>query len=378
MRRRRYQKPKIKNVNGYWIAQYRDLGGTKRKVSLGPVKTTRKSDAEERLATVLEPINSRRDEPSPDMKFGPFVRQAYLPYFSRKWKRSTAATNVDRLQHHLLVEFEERPLGSFAGGRGRDELQAFLDAKARALSYSTVAHLRWDLKQVFDMAVSEGYIERNPAALLFIPKEATRAETRRMNLEEVRRFFAVLELRERAIGGLAVLAGLRPGEIFALTRSRAEANYASIQQRVYRGEIGTPKTFKSRRSAALGDQLSVWIRQWVELLPDGGPDGWLFPSERGTTPLAKDNVWRRQFLPRLKEVGLEWVNFQVLRRTHSSLLDDLGVDPQVRADQMGHDVDVNQNGYTKSSMDRRNQAVNLLEQALGFEQAGPEKSAPVM
>src|ERR1035441_4320646 len=31
MRRRRYRKPKIKNVKGYWIAQYRDLGGTKRR-----------------------------------------------------------------------------------------------------------------------------------------------------------------------------------------------------------------------------------------------------------------------------------------------------------------------------------------------------------
>ena len=95
----------------------------------------------------------------------------------------------------------------------------------------------------------------------------------------------------------------------------------------------------------------------------------MFPSERGATPVAKDNCWRRHMLPRLKEVGLEWVNFQVLRRTHSSLLDDLGVDPQVRADQMGHDVDVNQNGYTKASLDRRKQAVNLLEKAVGLEKA---------
>jgi integrase len=368
MRRRRYQKPKIKNVKGYWIAQYRDLGGKKRKVSLGPVKTTKKGQAEERLEEILEPINSKRTEPSPDLKFGPFVRQIYLPFYRRKWKGSTTATNEDRLEHHPLAVFEEHPLDSFIGGRARNELQEYLDGKASAgLSYSTVAHLRWDLRQIFRMAVSEGYIERNPAELLFIPKDAPRAETRRMNLEEVRQFFAVLDLRERVIGGLAVLAGLRPGEIFALTRSRAEAEYASIQQRVYRGEIDTPKTFKSRRSAALGDQLSVWIRQWMEMLPDGGPDGWLFPSERGTTPVAKDNVWRRHFLPRLKEIGLGWVNFQVLRRTHSSLLDDLGVDPQVRADQMGHEVDVNQNGYTKSSLDRRKQAVNLLEQAVGFE-----------
>ena len=101
------------------------------------------------------------------------------------------------------------------------------------------------------------------------------------------------------------------------------------------------------------------------MLPDSGSDAWVFPSEKGSTPLSRDNCWRRNFLPKLKAVGLEWANFQVMRRTHSCLQDDLGVDPQVRADQMGHTVDVNQNVYTRASMARRKEAVTALENALG-------------
>jgi integrase len=41
------------------------------------------------------------------------------------------------------------------------------------------------------------------------------------------------------------------------------------------------------------------------------------------------------------------VNFQVMRRTHSCLLKELDIDPQVRAEQMGHTVDVNENVYTR-------------------------------
>jgi hypothetical protein len=41
------------------------------------------------------------------------------------------------------------------------------------------------------------------------------------------------------------------------------------------------------------------------------------------------------------------------------------VDPQVRADQLGHTVDVNQYQYTQSSLERRQQAVEALEEALG-------------
>jgi len=46
------------------------------------------------------------------------------------------------------------------------------------------------------------------------------------------------------------------------------------------------------------------------------PTAWVFPSEKLTTPVRKDNCWRRHFAPQLKNVGLEWVNFQVMRRTH--------------------------------------------------------------
>ena len=71
------------------------------------------------------------------------------------------------------------------------------------------------------------------------------------------------------------------------------------------------------------------------MLPEGGLEAWVYPSEIAITPLWKDNCWRRKFLPRLQTANLQWTNFQVMRRTHSCLLDALGIDPQVRADQMG-------------------------------------------
>jgi hypothetical protein len=48
----------------------------------------------------------------------------------------------------------------------------------------------------------------------------------------------------------------------------------------------------------------------------------------------------------LKPIGLDWANSQVVRRTHSSPLKELDVDPHVGAEQMGHTIDVNENVYT--------------------------------
>jgi hypothetical protein len=53
----------------------------------------------------------------------------------------------------------------------------------------------------------------------------------------------------------------------------------------------------------------------------------------------------------------------VTRRTHSSLMRELGVDPKIVADGMGHDVSVNLNVYTQTSIDSRLEAVQTLESA---------------
>ena len=53
-----------------------------------------------------------------------------------------------------------------------------------------------------------------------------------------------------------------------------------------------------------------------------------------------------------------------MRRTHTSLMNDLKVDPKVVADQLGHTLDVNQNVYTRSAVGRRKEAIEKHETSL--------------
>lgn len=358
--RRRFQQGSVFRRGKKWAVSWWEEGH-RRKRTLGSISEMTKTEAKAELAAILGPLNSREVAPSRSWLLADFLEQVYLPFYRRKWKGSTTATNEDRLKNHLRSDLGGFKLGTF----NRDQLQALLDEKAASgLSFSLVDHLRWDLKQIFDMAVAEGFLFRNPAQLLFTPRDCPKPVVRIMTIEEVRTLFGVLDTREQLVARLAVIAGMRPGEIFALTWKRLEAEYADIKQRVYRGVIDTPKTTYSVRWAALSDGLLAAIQNWRLVALDPSPDAWVFPSEKLTTPLLKDNCWRRGFSPRLKSAGLSWVNFQVMRRTHSCLLNELDVDPQIRAEQMGHTVDVNQNTYTRSSLARRREAVNRLESAL--------------
>jgi len=72
---------------------------------------------------------------------------------------------------------------------------------------------------------------------------------------------------------------MRPGEIFALRCGAVRAKRAEMKERLYRGDIDTPKTDKSVRVVALSEGLSRDVEQWLEQLPNGDSNTWLFPSE---------------------------------------------------------------------------------------------------
>ncbi len=320
--RKRYQQGSLRKVDGKWIAQWWD-SGHRRKRTLGRSSQMAKAQVQTELDAILAPINGRAGNPS--AKFGEFVMGTYLPFYRRKWKQSSAMTNESRLSFHLLPVFSQRSFGSFT----RDELQNLLDEKAEAgLSFSTVAHLRGDLRQIFAMAVQEGYISQNPAELLFVPRDAKRPERPVMNREEVQQCFAALELRERLIVKLAVLAGLRPGEIFGLQWGHFSETHAGIRQGIYRGHIDSPKTFHSIRKAALSAGILEEIRAWKSMSLVTSDDAWVFPSETGKTPVWRDNIWRRRIGPKLEAAGLGWVDFHVMRRTHATLMNEIHDDPR--------------------------------------------------
>jgi integrase len=362
--RRRYQKGslQLRKQGGVWVwlGMWRE-GEHRRTKTLGQKSEMTKAEAKAVLDRILAPLNARQEPQTGKMQLGAYIRDVYYPFCRRKWKRSTRMTTEDRINHHIVPEVGDSALRSIS----RVVLQDLLDRKAAdGLSFSVVTHLRWDLRHMFRIAVGEGFIERNPAELLFTPQAAKRATQRVAAAEEIVRVFASVDLRERLILKLAGIAGMRPGEIFGLKWANLEPPFAEIRQRVYRGDIDSPKSPKSIRKAALGESLLLEIVQWRALCVSTAPDAWVFPSEVGTTPLRKDNVWRRHIGPKLTAMGLGWINFQVLRRSCSSLLSDLGVDGKVVADQLGHTLDVNQNVYTRVGFDRQAEAVNRLDSAL--------------
>ena len=361
MRRRRFQKgslkPRKRNGRWYWYAQWRENGAPKSK-EFGLCSKLTKSDAEAQLATILAPLNQVMQRPRPSVfTFEQFVNDVYLPVQRGNWKESTKGTSEQNIRLHLVGSLSSRLLRSLQ----RVELQALLDRKAPTLSCSVVDHLRWHLISIFDLAVSEGAVERNPAKALYTPKCKVGRDRLSLDGAQVTKLLNALDLRERLICRLAIFEGMRPGEILALQWQDFGEEHFKVRRRVYRGKLDSPKTRKSKRTGGLSLASLRELACWREMARDARPEGFVFPSENLRTPLSRDNVWRRRIQPRLAKIGLEWANFQVMRRTNDDLGRKAGIDDKVLADQRGHSVGVSLEVYASSDVGQKVEAVRKLE-----------------
>ena len=225
--------------------------------------------------------------------------------------------------------------------------------------------------------VAEEYLTSNIASGLKTPKTARRSDRsrlRRVTLAEYLRAWTVLDERERLTFDLVTFCGLRESEAYGLKDvDLFQQGAIRVERSWYKGDINPTKTDEIRE-VGVGAEIFERLISWIATLPEGNNEGWVFPSERIVTPLLPDNVLRRCIHPRLEPLGLDWINFAVLRRSHSTLHQERGTDPKIIADQQGHGLGVHLSDYVDSSVARKREAVAALWS--DFKALKSEPSAP--
>ncbi|HEX4769719.1 MAG TPA: hypothetical protein VH351_02745 [Bryobacteraceae bacterium] len=368
MRRKRFQKgsvmPRKHGPRKVWVAQWREQGIKRSKV-LGHCSEISKGQAHAMLAQILQPVNEGVGAHQSEVfTFRQYVQDVFLPAYRQKWKASTRSTSEPDIVRYLIPAFGNQLFSAI----GRNDMQRFLNQKAVSLSSSIVGHLRWHLNAIFKMAASDGIVDFNPAEALFIPACKAAPTRRAMSKDEVLSALRVLDVRERLVFRMAVFDGMRPGEIFAIQFGKIRESSVVIDQRLYGStNIDTPKGRKGKntsRTVGLAPGTIADLNLWRTFLGQEGQTAYLFSSESGVTPLQPNNHWKRKIRPRLEQLGLGWVNFQVLRRTNASLSRKAKVDDKVSADQRGHGLGVSLSVYAISDLDQKIEAVTKLESAV--------------
>jgi integrase len=188
-----------------------------------------------------------------------------------------------------------------------------------------------------------------------------------------------LPLLAKTLAGLAMLTGLRRGELFALRWPDLGENdeALTVREAVYEGQFDTPKSAAGLRRIPLPEMARVLVHDWRGVAKRQGPDDLLFATWSGK-PIAPNNVQRSAISPACERLGLPRATYLTFRRTYSSWAHDKGVPGKVIAQLMGHaKVDTTLNVYTQVVDDSVREAAQLVGNKLFTIVHNGGKAAPV-
>jgi hypothetical protein len=113
------------------------------------------------------------------------------------------------------------------------------------------------------------------------------------------------------------------------------------------------KTPKSQRTVGVPDEILERLKSWISRLAVDGPQDCVFPSTTLVTPIWPESVLRNYIRPTLRPGDLGWINFAVLRLSHSTLHKQRNSDLKIIADQQGHGVRTHLDNYVQSAVAKR-------------------------
>jgi integrase len=343
MARRRYQKGSIRKRGKrhmVWELQWWEdfvrpdgtIGRRRESAILGYVSDMTVKQARKEAEKKRSPVNAGKAVPYSTLTLQEFVDQFFVPLAFPILKSSTRKRYRSTLNLHLLPALGKQRLCDIK----TVEVQRFVLQKFDGgLGWETCNHLRNLLSKIFANAKKWGHFAgTNPALGIELPEKRHVREKQVLMPEQVARFLAVLREPVRTMVLLAVLTGLRVGEILALRWQDVDLDRGELRvvQAVYRGCMGSPKTRGSKRTIPLPQAVILALKN---LAQGPAPEGLVFASRKGTV-LNDTNLLLRVLKPAGKLAGVPWVSWHTFRRTHATLLQLAGGSAKDAQAQLGH------------------------------------------
>jgi integrase len=300
---------------------------------LGARSKMTKHQAQDSLDVIIAQKTGGTTQPRADehiATLGWFTRNRFFPLREGStWKEETAAIRKIEIGQDILAPFGNLPLVQI----DKVMLQTHLNALAKKLSAGRVQHARFYMKAIFEEAIDQDFVQKNPARKLILPRELRPVDKTTLTWDQLRLVLASVPLRDRILLTLDMTETFRPSELFALRWSGfdMDARTLTVSQTASKGKLRNHgKTRKSLRTVHLPEGLANELWLWKQETPDHSPDVFIFLNSRKRNGAKKNGFirtdnYRARVLKKLAEkLGLAKLNFQVLRRTIATLAQTKG------------------------------------------------------
>ncbi len=309
----------------------------------------KKKDAEAWLA---QRLGSIRDGTYTEPKKKTFAEyaQEWIELRRNIVKPATLNAYISHLENHLVPEFEERLLTAI----DTEQVEQWIARLAATkLSPKSIKNFSLLLHKIFQDAKRQGYLHKgsdNPASGIERPR-VVQVKREYLTPAEVTALLDACHPDGCTALLVAVMTGLRSGELFGLRRGDLEGSRLYVRRSIYwntraprageednpRWSVQEPKSEKGKRRVDLPPAVVAALeahresRKVVSL----EVDGYIFSTETGV-PQDPRRFQRRFFFPALAKAGLRRIRFHDLRHTNTALRVHAGQHPRYMQEQLGH------------------------------------------
>lgn len=314
------------NSTGTWYCKfyYKDWKGQqKQKLKRG---FTRQRDAKEWERNFLDQFAK-----NPDITFS-VLYDRYRAYITPRIRESTASSRFNMLDKHVLPFFKDRIVSDISPA---DVAEWQTEMLNKGLSDTYIHNINVFLKAIFNYAVEYLGLQKNPCK-----KSAGSLKTKKLDFwtpEEYKKFSEACKnnLLYFTLFELLYYTGMRVGEALALTLNDIDFknNTISITKTYYRitGKdlINPPKTEGSDRVIDIPEFLADELKEYISHIYQPDPEERLFPKcHQYVRSILKD---------RAEKAGVKQIRVHDLRHSHASMLINLGANPLLVAERLGHE-----------------------------------------
>jgi integrase len=334
------------------------IGRIQHAETIGFVSQINRQQALEILQTRVSEVSKRQLRPKVTLTLSEFVRAEWKPNAELALKKSSMRIYSYQLEKHILPTLGELPV--------RDISVAHIEAclsglKQRGHASSTLRSVRATFATVLRSAVKRGYLERNPAHGITIREGDSKKERRFYSADQVRMLLKVLNEPCTTVVIVAVLTGMRIGEILALRWKRVDllGGTLEVAENYSSGEFVSPKTRSSRRVIPISSALRRVLENHRTRDPKNA-DELVFQTPTGT-PLNDKNLYNRELAPACDRIGQPRISWHSFRHTHATLLHSNGESLKTAQALLGHsDLETTLNTYTHTVPDSQKRAVERV------------------
>ncbi len=286
-----------------------------------------------------------------------YIDQFYSTY--KQNQTETTIINRDRIiKNHILPKFGERKINTITTA----ECQAWINTLNKKYARETILKIKNVIFPVFEAAVEDRLMERNPLQSRFIeiggkdtvPHKAIPKE----KMIQIRLEAPTLDRKEKLMVALLSYTGMRFEEVLGIRWDDINEDWITIQRAVVHPKRNAPLIKKPKTKTS--NRIVPYKQELKDLIEDCRTEGYILASDKdptGETPLSYSEA-RRVFEKIRTRFNIKEYSAHDFRDTCATEWREKGIPLDVIARLLGHaKTDTTERKYVKYRMDLLSAAV---------------------